>query len=117
MALPVSERSEKRQTIRTHPLFGSFRLNKAEYARINAGRRRDQYLHRAVWEEVAGRPVPKGFDIHHMNGKGCVCPHQLVALQKELHVPPEPLRCPHTGEWLTVDNWLKRFGALPERMA
>ena len=80
-----------------HPVFGTFRINRKGYPRINAGPNRDQYLHRAVFEKVAGRPVREGFDVHHMNGKTCFCPHQLVEIQKELHVKPEPLRCPLTG--------------------
>jgi hypothetical protein len=92
-------------------------MNHKGYLRINSGAHRNEYLHRAVWCHVAGKPVPPGFEVHHMNGKLCSCPHQLVAIQKELHVKPEPLRCPNTGEFLGVDGWLRRFGILPERLA
>lgn len=51
-----------------------------------------------------------------MNGKLCCCPQQLVAIQKELHIKPEPLRCPNTGEFLGVDGWMRRFGIFPQRM-
>lgn len=118
MALPVIDDSEKRQPKSIiHPIFGSCRLNEGGYWRINSGPKRNMYLHRAVWEATAGRPVPQGFEVHHMGPKLCACPHNLVALQKELHVRPEPLRCPNTGEFLSLATWLRRFGVLPERFA
>jgi hypothetical protein len=90
-------------------------LNHKGYPRINSGARRDQYLHRAVFEEIAGRPVREGFDIHHMNGKRCFCPDQLIEIQKELHPAPQPLRCPITGQYLTPEGFHRRFGVEPLR--
>ena len=100
-----------------HPELGSFRLNEKGYPRLNSGSRRNQYLHRAVFEQVAGRPVREGFDIHHMNGKRCFCPHQLLEIQKALHPPGDPLRCPLTGLYLTPDAYERRYGTLPQRAA
>ena len=100
-----------------HPVFGSLRKNAKGYLRINAGPKRDQYLHRAVWELTAGKPIPEGFEVHHMNGKKCWCPHELVALEAALHPPPEPLRCPYTGRYMTREQFLRMFGYLPERAA
>ena len=93
-----------------HPIFGSFRLNEKGYARINAGPHRDKFLHRAVFENVAGRPIKPDHQIHHMNGKQCVCPHQLIELQACLHPPPEPLRCPFTGMFLKPAEFERRLG-------
>lgn len=96
-----------------HPVFGSFRLNRKGYPRLNSGSYRNEYLHRVVFEQIAGRPIREGFDIHHMNGKQCWCPHQLIEIQKELHPAPQPLRCPYTGEYMTVENYQRRYGNLP----
>jgi hypothetical protein len=93
-----------------HPEFGSFRLNEKGYPRLNERKWRNAYLHRAVFEIVAGRPVREGFQIHHMNGKRCFCPHQLLEIQAELHTPPEPLRCPFTGEFMTAEQYARRMG-------
>ena len=91
-----------------HPSFGSARINAKGYPRLNGGPRRNQYLHRAVFEEVAGRPVRPGFHIHHMNGKLCWCPHQLVEIQAVLH-PAETLRHPFTGRFMKPDEYRREF--------
>ena len=95
-----------------HSEFGSCRINEKGYPRINGGPRRNQYLHRAVWEETAGIAVPPGFQIHHMNGKRCWCPHQLVALQSALHVSTERRRDPYTGQFMTGDEFARRYPEL-----
>ena len=100
-----------------HPVFGSLRVNEKGYLRINAGPHRDQYLHRAVWERVAEKPLPPGWHVHHMGPKKCACPHQLVALPAELHAGPQPLRCPFTGVFLSVQAYERRFGESPRRCA
>lgn len=90
-----------------HPLFGSLRINKPKmYLRVNSGEFRDCYMHRAVFTKIAGRPPKPGHHIHHMNGKYCACPHQLVELPPELHVAVVP-RCPITGRFLneTERQW------------
>lgn len=96
-----------------HPVFGPFRINEKGYPRLSAGPQKHKYLHRAVFESVAGRPVREGFDIHHMAGKKCFCPHQLIEIQKELHASSERLRCPYTGQFLTMDGYIRRFGHAP----
>ncbi len=92
-----------------HPVFGSCRINHKGYPRINGGPKRNWYLHRAVFERVAGRPPRDGFHIHHMNGKMCVCPHELVEIQAELH-PARMLRDPYTGEFMTPESYRRRYG-------
>ena len=89
--------------------FGFARANEKGYPRLWAGKWRGQYLHRAVWEKIAKRKIPKGFQVHHMNGKLCWCPHQLVALGPGLHVH-EPIRHPYTGEFMTRDQYVREFG-------
>jgi hypothetical protein len=89
-----------------HPIFGAVRINSRGYARISKrGPNRNKYLHLAVWEKIAGRPVPDGFEVHHMNGKACVCPRQLVCLPKIMNPAPEPLRCPFTGQFISKRAW------------
>lgn len=95
---------------RIHPIFGSFHLNHKGYPRINGGPHRKKFLHRAVWELIAGRPIPEGFTVHHMNGKLCWCPHQLVALGPHLHQHADRLRDPYTGEFMRREQWLRRYG-------
>lgn len=68
-----------------HPIFGAYHFNTKGYARLHRKPFRGKYLHRAVFEHVAGRPVRDGFHIHHMNGKGCICPHQLLEIEACLH--------------------------------
>ena len=97
-----------------HPIFGSCRINEKGYPRINGGEKRDMYLHRAAFERVAGRAVRPGFHVHHMAGKLCSCPEQLVEIQACLHPRAGGLRCPLTGVYLSIDGWLRRFGTLPE---
>lgn len=94
--------------LRVEP-FGSCRINGNGYPRINSGKYRNVYLHRAVWERLAKKKVPKGFTVHHMNGKLCWCPDQLVALGPGLHVH-QPIRDPYTGEFLSRDSYVRRYG-------
>lgn len=88
--------------------YGRCVLNSKGYLRIRTGPLRDKYLHRAVWERVAGRELPPGMQVHHMKSKTCWCPHNLVALQDCLHVQ-EKLRDPYTGEFLSFDQWRRRY--------
>lgn len=89
--------------------FGSCRINEKGYLRINSGPQKDKYLHRAVFEKVAGRPVKQGLHIHHMNGKLCWCPHELLELPMELH--PSPVyKDPYTGEFMTRKQFFTRYG-------
>jgi hypothetical protein len=93
----------------THPLYGPFHLNEKGYPRLHRKPYRDVYLHRAVFETVAGRPVRDGFQIHHMNGKRCFCPHNLIELEACLHTDGRIRRDPYTGEALTPDQWKRRY--------
>jgi hypothetical protein len=85
--------------------FGSVRLNHKGYYRINGGLNRNEYLHRAVWEKVAGRPIPDGWHIHHQdfNKKHC-CPHNLIAMPPEFNPSPSR-RCPYRGTYVSVEEW------------
>lgn len=82
----------------------------SHYPRFYSGPCRNQYVHRAIFEHVAGRPVKPGFEIHHMNGKLCFCPHQL------LECPPafnpqgnRALRDPYTGQFLSPNEYQRRY--------
>lgn len=98
--------------------IGSVHLNPRSqggaYWRIHSGPHRGKYLHRVVFQQVAGRAVREGFEVHHMNGINCVCPHQLVEVQACLHWKREPLRDPYTGVFLSKSEYQRRYGA-PER--
>lgn len=48
-------------------LMGSGRYYLSQ-SRSNEGRRRAKGLHVAVWEFYSGQTVPKGFEIHHIDG-------------------------------------------------
>jgi HNH endonuclease len=91
------------------PGFGGCVVNAKGYPRIASGPLRGQYLHRAVWESVAGRPLPKGWQVHHMNGKLDWAPGSLLALEPCLHVSAERRRDPYTGEFLSEEQWRKRY--------
>ena len=94
--------------LRVEP-FGHCYLNGKGYPAISGGAHRKEYLHRVVWEKIAGKKIPKGFTVHHMNGKLCWCPHQLVALGPGLHAHPA-IRDPYTGEFMSRDAYLRRYG-------
>jgi hypothetical protein len=72
-----------------------------------------RYLHRLSWEKIAGYEPPPGLQVHHMWGKDHFCGPSLVALQACLHVSEEPLRCPLTGQFLSLDEYVRRYKELP----
>lgn len=50
--------------------FGNAKIHKRGYYVITSAKEGNhmKYLHRLVWEDWYGRPVPEGYDIHHLNG-------------------------------------------------
>lgn len=78
------------------------------YPRLSSGSHKRKYLHRAVFEVVAGRPVRAGFTVHHMNGKLCTCPHQLLECPVEFN-PRTEIRDPHTGQFLSKREYANRY--------
>ena len=91
-----------------HPVFGRWYRNNSGYPVMTGGPHRKKLLHRLVWEEIAGRKVQEGYQIHHMNGKGCTCGWNLVELPAMLH--PHPIRRdPYTGEFLSKDEYRRRY--------
>lgn len=89
--------------------YGSVVLNPPkQYPRLTSGPNRNKYLHRVVWETVAGREIPSGFNVHHMNGKYCFCPHHLVCLPAEFNPSSAP-RDPYTGEYLSIEEFKRRY--------
>ena len=94
-----------------HPEFGPCYLSKPkQYPRISRQPFRNKYLHIAVWERVAGRPVREGFHVHHMAGKWC--PEQLIEIEAALH-PASTLRHPYTGRFMTATEFEREFHRLP----
>lgn len=89
--------------------------NERGYLRITSGPLRGEYLHRAVWEKVAQRPLPEGWQVHHMHGKLHSCPESLIASPACLHVRAEPLRDPLTGEFISAESWERRYGDPPRK--
>ena len=88
-------------------------MNHKGYPRINGGAHVDEFLHRAVWEYVAGRPLPPGWHVHHMRGKLCWEPESLVASPACLHPVREALRDPYTGRFISAAGYERRYGAPP----
>lgn len=101
-----------------HPRFGRFYINTKGYPRMCGGKGngwRQKYLHILVWEEIAGRKVPDGWHVHHQDGdKWHCCGWNLVAVPAELNPKPEQLRDPYTGQYMTREQWVRRYRELPE---
>ena len=96
-----------------HPDLGRLNLNYQGYPRFSGGPHKDKLVHRVIWERIAGRNLPKGYQVHHMGPKTCWCPHNLVELPPALHPTPEPLRDPYTGMFLSIEAYERRFGCPP----
>lgn len=95
-----------------HPWFGKFWLNHKGYPRCSQGEFRNKFLHRLVWEKVAGERLPEGWQVHHQDhNKMHCCPHNLVASPPELHQSEGAIRCPYTGQFLTRAQYIKRYGS------
>jgi hypothetical protein len=89
---------------------GNAVINDKGYPRLTSGARRHAYLHRVVFEVVAGRPVREGAHVHHMNGKLCWCPESLVELDSVLHPGTAPPRCPYTNRIISKDEYKRIVG-------
>lgn len=89
-----------------HPVFGCCTINNKGYYKIKRrGPYRDKYLHRAVFELVAGRPVKPGYHVHHQNfDKLCCCPWNLIEMPAEFNPRSEPIRNPNTGRFITAEQ-------------
>ncbi len=97
-----------------HPILGwiAVHLSTKGYPRISGGALRNTYLHRRVFEVVAGRPVKEGSHIHHMGAtKLCTCPHQLLELEACLH-PASVCRHPFTGRMMSATEWQRLMDSL-----
>ena len=81
-------------------IYGTAVITRKGYVRLKSGPHRDKYLHRVVWEMIAGHPLPEGFDVHHMGGKRENVGEKLLALDHNLH-RAERERCPYTGRFLS----------------
>ena len=52
----------------TSTKFGNGHHGALGYIQITTGPNKGKLLHRLIWEEWYGKPVPNGYDIHHLNG-------------------------------------------------
>ena len=80
------------------------------YPRFTSGKYAGEYVHRAIFEEVAGRPPKEGMHMHHMNGVFCFCPHQLLECPAVFNVKWERPRHPYTGRFISRDEYEREFG-------
>ncbi len=96
----------------SHPL-GNWSCNPPKgYPRFYSGPHRNEYVHRAVWENVAGRPLPEGWHVHHQSfDRMNFQPHELIAMQPCFNQACT-LRCPWTGRFMSVDEY-KRLMEIP----
>jgi len=101
------------KTTGTHPL-GNWSCNPPKgYPRFHSGPHRNKYVHRVVWEHVAGCPLPEGWHVHHQSfDRVNFKPHELIAMQPCFNTVCI-LRCPWTGRFITVDE-LQRMIGKPE---
>lgn len=82
----------------------SVRVNNKGYYRINSGTHRGKYLHRVVWETVAGKALAKGFCVAHQDHQKLhCCPQNLIACPLDFN-PSPARRCPWTGKFLTAEE-------------
>jgi hypothetical protein len=93
----------------THPL-GNWSTNPDGYPKFHSGKHRKKFVHRVVFEQIAGRPIREGFQVHHQGAKTDFRPHMLVELPKELNPPREPLRNPWTGKFMSRDEYERLMG-------
>jgi hypothetical protein len=99
----------------THPL-GNWILNPPKlYPRFTSGMYRNRYVHRIVWELVAGRQLPDGWHVHHQDfDRLNFAPCNLIAMPACFNVVGNSgLRCPYTGKYLALAEWEHRFGYAP----
>ncbi len=98
----------------THPIFGTVTYNPPNgYLRISSVPYRDQYLHRAVWERIAGFKLPDGWHVHHMdhNKQNC-CGCNLIAMPDYFHLAfgGGSIRHPYTGKWVSREHYERVMG-------
>ena len=89
-------------TVRGIHALGKWSLNPPKgYPRFYSGPLRNHYVSRAVWENIAGKPLPEGWHVHHQDfdklnfdGRNLLaCPHYFN--------PAFSLRHPWTGRFLS----------------
>src|SRR6202012_5703207 len=89
-------------------IFGHWVCNPPNgYPRFSSGPYRGRYVHRVIWEVVAGTPILDGFVIHHMdNNRTNFHPSNLVCLPECLH-RHETVRCPYTGRYIGREEYFR----------
>lgn len=77
---------------------------------VNTTYKRGARLHRMVFEELAGKPLEPGIEVHHQNDvKTCACPHNLIAMPGAFN-PSGAKRCPFTGRFMGREEYFAEFG-------
>lgn len=54
------------------------------YLFVDLGKGNPVYVHRLVWETFVG-PIPKGYDVHHVQGKHNNCLENLQCVEQSQH--------------------------------
>ena len=83
--------------------YGKWSCNPPKgYPRFYSGPFRNQYVHRVIFAQVAGRPPLPGMHIAHMDFNILhFCPENLVECPPEFNPSPER-RHPYTGRYMTA---------------
>ena len=79
---------------------------------------RNWLLHRAVADVLVKEFNPFGWEslppekvVHHLSGiRSCCCPHNLVILDRALHIHPSAPRHPWTGQYMSPSAWQRLMG-------
>lgn len=85
------------------------------YPRFNGGPYVEQYVHRAVWKDLAANGplrgvLPSDWHVHHQdNDRMNFAPWNLIAMPPVFNVRRD-LRCPYTGAYLTPAEYKQRLG-------
>jgi hypothetical protein len=65
---------------------GGRTVTKDGYVRYTAGDFRNRYEHRVIMEFVIGCPIPRGFEVHHIDrDRSHNCPENLMLLAAPIH--------------------------------
>ena len=84
--------------------------SRATRPETNKGLKRGKSLHVAIAEHQLGRPLEDGEVVHHQNfNKRCACDFNFVIMPACFN-PSGAMRDPYTGEFLSRDGYLRRYG-------
>jgi hypothetical protein len=96
-----------------HPIFGSIAKQPNGYWRVWRKPWRGYFLHRAVWERLAGHKLPPGWEVHHIDhDKSNNQPYNLIAMPPELHKAfmGNAMQHPYTGRFISRGHYERVMG-------